>query len=346
MALPAVVQSTLGPLLDGARTSLLMLRRVLLALAVVLILAGVFVYRWTHRPVQSLGEARIVGDRVPVWDSTGVVRRRLGQFDYGTAVVVLRQYRDFVQVRGANGLTGWVTRDDLADAAVWTQALELSRRLETLPVQARGHTRVPANLRLEPGRNSPRLAQLPRGTPVEIFLRRVVAQEEEAGLRRSEEWLLVRAEHPPVGTVAGWVVGRFVDYDLPEFLPEYAAAAGMRPVAWFVLHGAEDPLTGHRPYYLVVGLRGGESSVCDFSMIRVYTWSLSHHRYETAYVENDLCGKLPVEVRVLGPEESRFRFTEETAGVSTERVYGMRQTLVRPLKSSARSAQTPAASSR
>jgi hypothetical protein len=323
-----------------------MLRRVLVSLLLVLAVAGGLFFRWLHRPRPPLSEARVVGDQIPVWDGTGAVRRRLAQLEYGTAVLVLREYRDLVQVRGPNGLTGWVARDDLADAAVWTQALELVKRVQSLPVQARGRTRVPANLRLEPGRSAPRLAQLPRETPVEVFLRRVVAQEESAGLRRREEWLLVRAQHPPVGVVAGWVLGRFVAFDLPEFLPEYAAAADMQPVAWFTLHGTEDPLLGHRPYYLVLGLRRGQNSLCDFTMIRVYTWSVGHRRYETAYVEDDLCGKLPAEVRVLGPEESIFQFAVETAGASIDRTYRMRQTLVRLLKGSARSATMPAASSR
>ena len=35
---------------------------------------------------------------------------------------------------------------------------------------------------------------------------------------------------------------------------------------------------------------------CDFTMLRVYTWGSKRKRYETAYVESDLCGHLPIRV--------------------------------------------------
>ena len=101
-------------------------------------------------------------------------------------------------------------------------------------------------------------------------------------------------------------------------------------MAWFELNRVPDGAGGEAPQYLVAGTRGGEGQACDFTMLRVYTWGTARKRYETAYVESDLCGRLPIRVshNVTGPE---FRFAEE-GGNNTERTYVMRQTSVRRVR--------------
>ncbi len=135
---------------------------------------------------------------------------------------------------------------------------------------------------------------------------------------------------PPL---AGWVLARFIDLDLPETLRDYATSAGMRPVAWFVLNYASDD-SGARPQYLVAGHHGGEGQPCDFSLLRVYTWGAARHRYETAFVEGNLCGYFPIraakQARTGDPE---FRFTAvEPGGAKLERVYAMHLTSVRRVR--------------
>lgn len=132
---------------------------------------------------------------------------------------------------------------------------------------------------------------------------------------------------PPL---AGWVLARYIGLDLPETLRDYATAAGMRPVAWFVLNYVSDD-TGARPQYLMAGHHGGEGQSCDFNLLRVYTWGAARHRYETAFVEGNLCGYFPIragkQARTGDPE---FRFTAlESDGTKLERVYAMHQTTVR-----------------
>jgi hypothetical protein len=220
---------------------------------------------------------------------------------------------------------------------------------------------VATNLRVEPGRTAPRLYQFGRGVPVEIVERGVadwvqVTDEKESTASDSEtakkeDWFLVRgvATRPPGEAaartaetsnttppgdsntpIAGWVVARFVDLDLPDPVREGTASAGVRPIAWFELNRVSDP-SGDKLQYLVTGVRGAEGQPCDFTTMRVFTWNLKKSRYETAFIENDLCGQMPVRL-AKGPKgEPEFRFKE--MGVKQdERGYRLTQTVVRRIR--------------
>jgi hypothetical protein len=137
------------------------------------------------------------------------------------------------------------------------------------------------------------------------------------------------------GPVAGWVLARFVELDLPDPVKDYASSADLHVVAWFELNRVPDGTGGEVPQYLVAGSRGGEGGACDFTMLRVYTWSTSRKRYETAYVESDLCGRLPIRLSsgAKGPE---FHFPDVDEG-GADRTYVMVQTSVRQVKDAASS---------
>ncbi|MCU1342115.1 MAG: hypothetical protein JWN92_1538 [Candidatus Acidoferrum typicum] len=133
---------------------------------------------------------------------------------------------------------------------------------------------------------------------------------------------------PPI---AGWVLSRFIEPDLPGPVRDYASSSDLHVVAWFELNRVPDGSGGQVPQYLVAGSHGGEGQVCDFTMLRVYSWSTTRKRYETAYVESNLCGHLPIQVSsgAAGPE---FHFAEG-GGNGAERDYVMRQTVVRRVTS-------------
>jgi hypothetical protein len=131
-------------------------------------------------------------------------------------------------------------------------------------------------------------------------------------------------------SIAGWVLARFIELDLPGPVRDNASSADMHVVASFELNRVPDGSGGQAAQYLVAGVRGGEGQPCDFTMLRVYTWGAARKRYETAYVENKLCGRLPVLVS-SSPAGPEFRFMESGEN-ATERVYAMRQTVVRRLK--------------
>jgi hypothetical protein len=125
-------------------------------------------------------------------------------------------------------------------------------------------------------------------------------------------------------------VARFVELDLPEPVREGMASANVRPTAWFELNRVESP-SGDKPQYLVAGTRNSEGQPCDFTVLRVYTWNQKRTRYETAFIENNLCGQMPVRVDKGPKGEPEFRFRQMN-GPKEERVYHMTQTVVRRVR--------------
>ena len=105
-----------------------------------------------------------------------------------------------------------------------------------------------------------------------------------------EDWLLVRDSHGRVG----WVLARMVDVDVPIDIAQYAE--GQRIVAFSVLNEVEDKEDGKQvPQYLMVLTEPHDGQPYDFNQIRVFTWNVKRHRYETAYRER-FEGMLPVTV--------------------------------------------------
>jgi len=63
----------------------------------------------------------------------------------------------------------------------------------------------------------------------------------------------------------------------------------------------------------------------------VYTWYQKRTRYETAFIENNLCGQMPIRLGKGPKGEPEFRF-RQMSGVEEERVYRMTQTVVRRVR--------------
>ena len=318
-----------------------MVRRVLIALAFVLLVSGTVVgYVWWHAQLKPIGEVYVGMGDVALWDGTGPVRRQLEPLPYGEKLIVLDRYSDWVQVRTSKRRVGWVRQSDLMEPDVWKRLGSLAGEVRAMTVQARGHTAVLSNIRIDPGRTSPRVGQLRENTPVQILGRAVVDHAGEGASRnggsarpRKDDWLLVRARTRGMGQIAGWVLGDFIEEDPPAALLSDITSAGMQPVAWFELRTVDDPTVGPKPYYLMAGTTGPEGQVCDFTMLRVYTWSIPHKQYETAFVQNGLCGRLPIQVKLESGKQRDvlFRFKNLQHPGPTVLTYLMRDTLVRLL---------------
>ena len=336
-----------------------MKRKLLIAVP---LLALVALTAWFFRPKhESLGEAFVSEKSVTLWSSMAQVREPLGVLRYGDRVDMLARRNDFVKVRTATGTVGWVDGRLLIDPPLWQRCEDLLKRAEGLPVQASGRTKVATNLRVEPGRTAPRLYQFGRGVPVQVVARAVadwaqVSDEKENSEpleTKKEDWFLIRglATRPPGETsartavqpattepgdqtvpIAGWVIARFLELDVPEPVREGANAANLRPIAWFELNKVEDP-AGPRPQYLLAAARGAEGQRCDFSILRVYTWNRKKTRYETAFIEKDLCGNLPIRIEKSSAGQPEFRFINADDR-NNERVYLLVQTVVRRVRES------------
>src|ERR1700736_737077 len=345
-----------------------MKRKLLIAIP---LLCFVAVAAWIFRPKhEALGEGYIGERSVTLWSGVAQVREPLDALHYGDHVEIVARHNDSVKVRTTSGEVGWIDARSLMETALWQRSAKLLGEAQELPVQGRGRTKVATNLRVQPGRTQPRLYQFGRGIPVEIVGRAVadvaqVSDEKEsagdAGDSKKEEWLFVRglATRPPSETnprtpdtsmttqpgdrtspIAGWIIGRFVELDLPDTVRDGTASANVRPVAWFELNKFAD-ISGAKPQYLVAGTRGPDSQPCDFTNIRVYTWNSKKTRYETAYIENNLCGMMPVRTGTGPKGEPEFRFRSKDVkpsavngqvGANDERVYRLIQTVVRRIR--------------
>jgi len=278
------------------------------------------------------------------------VREPVLTVNYGDRLEVMQRFEDEVKVRTTAGIVGWVNQKELLSEDLWEKAKDLASEAATMPVEARGHTRVLSNLHIEPGRDTARLRQLAKQTSIELLERRAAdvpspknaaaaSGEEESSTApattKKEDWWLVLAHMQDEPPVAGWLLGQFVELEVPQPLPDYASSADMRVVAWFELNRVEDDAGNQRPQFLVVGVRGPEGQPCDFTMMRVYTWGNQRQRYETAFVDSRACGRLPVKVV---PESGKggevsFSFEDISSGTAIPRTYRMHQTIVRLVKS-------------
>ena len=323
------------------------MRKILIGFLVVLAIGAILYFR-LRRP-SNPREVAYAGDReVTLWSTTAQVREPVATAKYGERLDVLARSEDQVQVETTTGFVGWINEADLLSADLWQRAHDLEAVAAKSPVQARGHTHAISNMHVEAGRESPRIRQLSKGVPVELFERKAVegstppataAADEKNGSAaaspvKKEDWWLVRAHLPDQTSVTGWMLGRFIDLDVPAPLPDYASAAAMHIVAWFELNRVADRLAGSKPQYLVVGNRGPEGQECDFTMMRVFTWGQQKQRYETAYVESGVCGKLPMNLKEPAQPggDILFSFEDSSNGTIEQRTYRMQRTAVRRVR--------------
>ncbi len=248
------------------------------------------------------GVQAILRDRVAaVYEKAGVVKN-------GDRVEVLDHDRRFVKVRTATGVTGWVEQRYLVGQDIYDQIQKLTTDNQNDPVQAQGVTRNDTNLHVEPGRDTEHLYQISSGEKLALLKRSTAEKagsvaaparsakptgsnnnkDEKKPVPVVEDWWLVRDSHSRVG----WVLGRMIDLDVPLEVAQYAE--GQRIVAFFVLDQVKD---GDKqvPQYLTALTEPKDGLPFDFNQIRVFTWGVKHHRYETAYRER-MEGVLPVTV--------------------------------------------------
>ncbi|HVA95955.1 MAG TPA: hypothetical protein VNI36_13750 [Candidatus Dormibacteraeota bacterium] len=348
----------------------------------ILILAA-FTYWKLHPGAPRFVSVGHVAERnVTLWNALAQVKQPLAVLHYGDRVEIMREEGTTAEVRTASGVVGWMTNShQMMNSELWDESAALLARARKMPVQAVGRTNTISNVHIEPGRNSQRVFQFQRGTPVVILERAAadVPQDENASPanhqnpKQQEDWDLVlrsgetlpsegipdsaqnstspesqatsdsvsggpgylqsnvSASGLPAAPIAGWVLARFIDLDLPGPIRDYAGASDLHVQAYFVLNRVPNGSGGEAPQYLVAATRGGGGQPCDFTVLRVYTWSATQNRYETAYTESNICGSMPIHVS-QSPSGPEFRFAE--AGNSGgERTYVMRQTMVRRLRS-------------
>jgi len=234
-------------------------------------------------------------DRVAqVYNKTGIVKN-------GDRVDVLDRDRRFVKVRTGTGVEGWIEQRFLIGQSIFDAFQKLKTDHQNDPVQSMGTTRNETNLHVTPGRETDHLYLLTTGTKVAVLARGTAAKPgavapppkkgPDAGGPPQpvlEDWWLVRDDQQHV---TGWVLSRMVDLDVPLEIAQYAE--GQRFIGFYALNEVQD---GDKKVsqYLALITEPKDGLPYDFDQVRVFTWNVRKHRYETAYREHGLNGFLPV----------------------------------------------------
>ncbi|HKD59856.1 MAG TPA: hypothetical protein VKB47_05325 [Terracidiphilus sp.] len=269
-------------------------------------------------------------------DRVAAVSNRVGQVANGQPLDVLEHGRRFLRVKTEKGEMGWIEERAVIDSAEYKSFQDLASSHKQDPVVATGSVRDDVYLHVSPGRDSQRFYLLPENDKVRLLIRASVPkqapgarpsppkreaqatpvkpaapqpaktaavttpssaepiEQPEQPEIPMEDWWLIRDAQGRVG----WLLSGRVDVDVPDEVAQYAE--GQRIVGAYVLTHVTDPeanVPNHQVAEYVTALSQPKAGLpFDFDQIRVFTWSVKRHRYETAYRVHPIQGFLPLRV--------------------------------------------------
>lgn len=291
-------------------------------------------------------------------DRVATVYNKTGLVHNGERLQVLErmQGKRFVRVRTPRGEEGWIQERYLADQETFDQFQQLAHQYASAPAAATATVQEQVKVHVEPGRKTGYLYLLGEKQKVELLKRGVAQRNAPAASARDEakdakdktkdkdadadderyksdqpaileDWWLIRDQQKRVG----WVYGRTLYLDVPEEIAQYSE--GQRIVAAYPLDHVTDG-DNKIAEYLVLFTDNKDGMPYDFNQVRVFTWNVKRHRYETAYRERQISGVLPV---TLGEQdfdkEGKLRvFTidlKQDDGTARQQLYKYNPPLVR-----------------
>ena len=269
-------------------------------------------------------------------DRVAAVSNRTATVENGDRLEVLDHGRRFVKVQTAKGEQGWIDEKVVATQDVYDEFEKLKQDHKADPVVASAVVRDEVYMHAKPGRDTERFFRLAEGEKLKLLARATLAKPLPPGTRVAkaappaatatpanggvakgakgvaaagasqeepvpvppamEDWWLVRDSKGDTG----WLYSRMMDVDAPDAITRYSE--GQRIVGSYVLTTVNDPEAGQDdkniPIYVTVLSPYKAGLTYDFDQVRVFTWNVKKHRYETGYRDRNIEGYLPVEVKM------------------------------------------------
>ena len=254
-------------------------------------------------------------------DRVAAVSNRTATVENGEKLEVLERGRRFVRVQTAKGEQGWIDEKVVATQEIFDQFDALKQAHKDDPEVASAVVRDEVYMHAAPGRDTERFYRLAEGEKLKLLTRATIAKPLPPGTRVAkapppvvakgakpaaapdvppppvmEDWWLVRDSKGDTG----WLYSRMMDVDAPDAITRYAE--GQRIVGAYVLTTVNDPDADQAdkniPIYLTVMSPYKAGLTYDFDQVRVFTWNLKKHRYETGYRDKNIEGYLPVTIKM------------------------------------------------
>jgi SH3-like domain-containing protein len=266
----------------------------------------------------------VVAKQTYLRDRVAAVSNRVALVSNGEPLEVIEHGRRFLKTKTAKGEVGWIEDHMVIDQATYDQFAALGQQHAHDPVVATAVLRDDLYLHVKPGRETDRFYLLPENEKLQLLIRASVPKPEPPqGLLAAphpvvgtkakktgssggkaalpgepavpmEDWWLVRDSRGQVG----WMLSRRLDVDVPDEIAGYSE--GQKIVGAYALTKVYDPessLPGKMvPEYVSVTNAYKDGLPYDFDQVRVFTWNVKKHRYETAYRQRNVEGYLPVTV--------------------------------------------------
>ena len=234
----------------------------------------------------TLEQATVVAKNASVRQRNSSTSRTLRTLDPGEKVEVLQRQDNWYRVR-FDDVQGWMEESTVLTTGTLNRLHAMVAESQGQPSQNTAALHDDANFRIEPGRATAVIRKLDSGTKLEVIDR--VTTLRPGSDTSSDVWIKVR----PSPTEVGWVLANLADFDIPVDIAQYSEGytyAAVKP-----LNRVQDSLAGPINWYVVGEHRNGMDPRLDFDGIRVFTWNMKFHRYETAFRKKGLRGVYPLE---------------------------------------------------
>jgi len=266
-------------------------------------------------------------------DRVAAVSERVAMVTNGQKLEVLEHSRRFIKVKTEKNEIGWIEERAVIDSKTYDGFAKLAEDHKQDPRATTATLRDDLYMHLIPGRESDHLYLLPGNTKVELLARasalksgggapkpatvakpavpaKPAAPSAAASKTKPATTAAEQAEPPPPPPMedwwlardnqghVGWLLSSRLDVDVPDEVAQYGE--NQRFIGCWVLTKVNDPDSSapdHQvPVYLTVMSPNKSGMPFDFDQVRVFTWSLRHHRYETGFRLHPIQGFLPVRV--------------------------------------------------